>query len=412
MNRIILIGNGFDLAHGLETKYEHFIKYLWRQIIEDLKKNDNNKMVSIVDSKGFSYDSSFFKNETNLDTILSYKEFCSYLFEYDLSIKFNNKFLEIISKALTLNNWVDIELEYYKELKNIISNASDYYRFVRNNTSIEKLNDDFEEIKKALETYLTILTYDKTRKPVQRKDNLFESIYSNFEVKDLTNYGTNEYAIEKYYEYEKGLANKESEMLKFQQFLDDKGVDVNRSRNIIEEIKEEISRPNVNFFDLSPRNILLLNFNYTNTDMLYDKNKTQTIHIHGQLQNSVNPIIFGYGDENDELHQQIENLGGRYLDNVKTINYSRKRNYKNLLDFIEGGLYQVFIMGHSCGMSDKTLLKTLFEHKNCVSIKPFYYIDNEGHNNYDDLIKNIYRIFSDKALMRAKVVNQDDCEEI
>lgn len=26
MNRIILIGNGFDLAHGLSTKYEDFIK--------------------------------------------------------------------------------------------------------------------------------------------------------------------------------------------------------------------------------------------------------------------------------------------------------------------------------------------------------------------------------------------------
>lgn len=25
MNRIVLIGNGFDLAHGLPTKYENFI---------------------------------------------------------------------------------------------------------------------------------------------------------------------------------------------------------------------------------------------------------------------------------------------------------------------------------------------------------------------------------------------------
>ena len=31
MNRIVLIGNGFDLAHGLKTKYEHFIDWYWEQ---------------------------------------------------------------------------------------------------------------------------------------------------------------------------------------------------------------------------------------------------------------------------------------------------------------------------------------------------------------------------------------------
>ncbi len=29
MNRIILIGNGFDLAHGLETSYKDFIDDFW-----------------------------------------------------------------------------------------------------------------------------------------------------------------------------------------------------------------------------------------------------------------------------------------------------------------------------------------------------------------------------------------------
>jgi len=31
MNRIILIGNGFDLAHGLKTSYRDFIDDLWEQ---------------------------------------------------------------------------------------------------------------------------------------------------------------------------------------------------------------------------------------------------------------------------------------------------------------------------------------------------------------------------------------------
>jgi hypothetical protein len=32
MNRIILIGNGFDLAHGLKTGYRDFMNSYWKDI--------------------------------------------------------------------------------------------------------------------------------------------------------------------------------------------------------------------------------------------------------------------------------------------------------------------------------------------------------------------------------------------
>ena len=37
MNRIILIGNGFDLAHGLPTSYKEFIENYWTQWPQILK---------------------------------------------------------------------------------------------------------------------------------------------------------------------------------------------------------------------------------------------------------------------------------------------------------------------------------------------------------------------------------------
>ena len=37
MNRIILIGNGFDLAHGLKTSYDDFVSELWKEIYHDIK---------------------------------------------------------------------------------------------------------------------------------------------------------------------------------------------------------------------------------------------------------------------------------------------------------------------------------------------------------------------------------------
>jgi hypothetical protein len=74
-------------------------------------------------------------------------------------------------------------------------------------------------------------------------------------------------------------------------------------------------------------------------------------------------------------------------------------------------------MGHSCGLSDRTLLNSLFEHHNCLSIKVFYHkyqeIDKDGNeDNYSDIIKNISRHFNQKAMMRSKIVDKTLCEPL
>jgi len=153
---------------------------------------------------------------------------------------------------------------------------------------------------------------------------------------------------------------------------------------------------------------LFLNFNYTTkTERLYFDcfgTDPDCIHIHGELNNKNNPIIFGYGDELDDENTYIESQNdNRYLEFKKSIKYLETGNYQKFLNFIELDEYQVFIMGHSCGISDRTLLNTLFEHNNCKSIKIFYYKSGEW-DNYRDLIENISRHFTDKSLMRKKVV--------
>jgi hypothetical protein len=42
MNRIVLIGNGFDLAHGLRTWYEDFINWYWNEWGKKLKLSQNS----------------------------------------------------------------------------------------------------------------------------------------------------------------------------------------------------------------------------------------------------------------------------------------------------------------------------------------------------------------------------------
>ena len=148
--------------------------------------------------------------------------------------------------------------------------------------------------------------------------------------------------------------------------------------------------------------------------MNYGLHKTsKLIHIHGELNNPKNPIIFGYGDELDEKYILIEQLNNNeYLKNIKSIKYLQSRSYQELLTFINSDKYQIFIMGHSCGISDRTLLNKIFEHQNCILIKPFYYKKDDGTDNYTDLTINISRNFKDKSLFRERVVNYLDCESL
>lgn len=159
-----------------------------------------------------------------------------------------------------------------------------------------------------------------------------------------------------------------------------------------------------------PERILILNFNYTYVaDNYVTKRVAEVNHIHGILSDPQN-MIFGYGDElDDDYKDLLKQVDNSYLKNIKSIKYLETNNYRNLLKFVESAPYQIFIMGHSCGNSDRTLLNTLFEHKNCVSIKPFYYRKEDGSDNYLEIVQNICRNFTDMKLMRDRVVNKTFC---
>jgi hypothetical protein len=130
-------------------------------------------------------------------------------------------------------------------------------------------------------------------------------------------------------------------------------------------------------------------------------------YIHGKLNEN---IVFGFGDEMDEDYKFIEDMDdNEFLRYFKSFQYVQNSNYKNVLKHVDSGWFEVFIMGHSCGLSDRTLLNTIFEHENCRSIKVFYY-KNGAYDNYTEIIQNISRHFNDKKLMRTKIVEKTLCE--
>ncbi|AUC77754.1 AbiH family protein [Olleya sp. Bg11-27] len=162
---------------------------------------------------------------------------------------------------------------------------------------------------------------------------------------------------------------------------------------------------------------LFLNFNYTSSldgyvDLLLKEYSVSVNQIHGRLNDLDNLVNFGFGDEMDQDYKIIENIDdNEYLKFFKSFQYFQNTNYKKLLSYIDSDRYQVCVMGHSCGLSDRTMLNTIFEHENCASIKVFYHEYN-GKDNYTDIIQNISRHFSNKKIMRDRIVPKSLCKPL
>ena len=160
-----------------------------------------------------------------------------------------------------------------------------------------------------------------------------------------------------------------------------------------------------------------MNFNYTPILNEYIEQiktiPTSNIPIHGELEGddiAKQGLVFGYGDELDKDYLEFESMNNDSLfENIKSFKYLHFNNYRRLLEFINDKPFQVQIFGHSCGLSDRTLLNTIFENQNCISIKNFYY-SNDGKDDYEQKSYAIARHFRSKTDLRAKVVNKTKCQ--
>ncbi|MNY31436.1 hypothetical protein D3C86_1655990 [compost metagenome] len=115
----------------------------------------------------------------------------------------------------------------------------------------------------------------------------------------------------------------------------------------------------------------------------------------------------------DEDYHRLEKHPSKGIfKHIKSFGYFKTRNYHDLIRYIESGQYQVFILGHSCGLSDRTMLNMIFEHDNCMSIKIYYHESEQNKNNYTELTEEISRHFKSKIKMRERIVSFEDCQRM
>lgn len=354
MNRLVIIGNGFDLAHGLKTSYADFLEWYVNDLINRLE-NESSTI----------YDKDPLCTVRSRDDYHSVREYlpigsCSTIEDLEkrtyLRVSRSNLLSNIMNNYKE-KGWVDIEEIYYTMLKKYIFND---YSIQTKVSKVKELNEQLDFLKRKLIEYL-----------------------SNIEIKD--NRESIDQIIHSAVDIEHEVVNSMSEAIKLEYGVHDK---------------------------CRPTQIMMLSFNYTSLAELYCKYREKCHYIHGRLMDTES-VIFGYGDELDDDYKNIAKCNeNEYLKHFKSYKYLERSVYKDVLRFIESDKFQIMILGHSCGNSDRTLLNTLFNHKNCISIKPYYYINDKGEDNYSDLIMNISRSFNDTADMRSKVVDKEHCNEL
>lgn len=369
MNRIILIGNGFDLAHGLKTSYANFIDWYWNKRVLGLRTELSNVSKDILCSLEInpehyqSWSLYFFQHGHELRDITGSELVSEFgKIKTHFQVKKSTFFSRISSSD---PQWSNIEYAYYRLLFPSAGNEPSPYK-----DNPKELNIQLAFVREQLIEYLSTIQNEISEELVINR--LKEVMIEPFDKDAIS--------------------------------VQDMGQNA--------ELKRRFVAAEISNLDVNPNRVMLLNFNYTTlADLYLPKADSYTVnHIHGTITDP-NSVIFGYGDEMDSNYKtMLDKNDNEYLHFIKQYRYFETPKYRRILEFMESYPYQIYIMGHSCGNSDRTLLNTLFEHRNCVSIKPFYHKRDDGSDNYMELVQNISRNFTDMKLMRDRVVNKSFCE--
>lgn len=342
MNRVVLIGNGFDLAHGLPTSYGDFLQWYANQIVNEISE------------KG-EYEDDLLNLKINSDVDLKRVK--------GLLLKKGEDFIDFFNR-LSPN---------YQIPQLIRKNLHSFLRYLVNGQSNLSQNwSDFEMI------YFNLLK--ECHLQFQSNQNIRPVINLNKQFN---------YLILKFVEY-----------LKTFQETVRKTVVTNRMADpFFAEIRDS-KTGNTN----SPGEIMILDFNITDLIQRKDFYINKPVHhikIHGYLDDP-SSINFGFGDERNSIYKEIEdNNANEFLRYVKSFKYLSDLKYKIAMAFLEKDEFDVRVMGHSCGISDRTLLSHLFNHEKLT--KGIHVLHHNGLKSYTETTYEISRCFKDKVKFRDRV---------
>lgn len=350
MHKLIILGNGFDLAHDLKTSYDDYMAYLMDLCItKELEPKTGQargvRKINLTESSPNNYFTIPFKGEEHPFLIATIDQT-----KQGEKRKFHTRKESILFKELLSNFQRDQKWSSFEELYGKL-----LYKHQKSASDVDTLNEELKIYKDGLEDYLaeqiedSVIGDDLSKMHRREILKILESGFNNnIRVKDYTILSFN-YTTKLIEHYLKGLIGKQNNFLQ----------------------------------------------------------------IHGRLRSSEIPVIFGFGNENTPEYQELESRGkSELLKNFKTFQYLRSTYYRSLLSILAGaghrGVY-VQVIGHSLGLTDKTLLRTVFQHDSVRDIELVYH---EKSENYFELSYNASRLFDNNEMMREKIVPLEQTRSI
>lgn len=349
--KLIIIGNGFDISHGLNTKYDHFIfNYFTKCLLSSIKnrKRDNPRYYTYThqdDLINLSYSKINRGSENRLDVDQDYiidfvEQFSNFKELYNEMVKqqmfsFTPNNISLLNKILNpFLNWVDIENTYFDYLVELWEQR----KTSNPQHDVIKLNNQFRFLKSELINYLKCL--DSRLRFVSEKELTFKDDFTELIYGDTTS----------------SMENEE---------------------------------------------MLILNFNYLDTFRKNYRlsNKSKHIFIHGSVHSHLSDIVFGYGnDDHNVLNEMINENSDDYFQ-FRKINHYTSKEKKMLDSFIKNSKYNIQILGHSLGLTDKTLLKEVFLNDNFKELSLFQYGENLDFrkNKYNNQVQKITKICGQRS---------------
>lgn len=356
---ILIIGNGFDLAHGLPTKYEHFLKYVdafkrFKDICKQESVKTDWETTNEEDKRFILHFANLYEQKTNIfeeiETLISDNVWINYFWEV-----YRNR------GTAGKDGWIDFESEISRIIQTL-----DKARF----TILEEINRG-----------------QKLGKMTQQQSNILSPLWG----KPRTSCVNMEFD-------ENAVGYKKTRFL----------TDLNRLTrcleiylsNYVEEITPKVKLPDIDGLTIH----CVLSFNYTHTyQRFYDANKNTKIrydYIHGETKAGsdvdncnlilgIDEYLEGYAKDRDnefiqfkKFYQRIyKKTGCKYVDWINSIAQMPSGYGRN-----GDAIHNVYIIGHSLDITDKDILSSLI---NMESTKTtiFYHSQVTLGNQISNLVK-------------------------
>lgn len=356
---ILIIGNGFDLAHGLKTSYKDFLDFCVEQ---------NNKRIPMA----VKYGTTFIDN-------IWFRHF--WLRQEELG-----------------NTWIDLEEEILTVIENL-SNIANIARLQPVTNPNFRFPAMFVIRKDAINFQFSNIA--EFIKPVNYNCQTDECGYKELETNDFSSIY---YFVKDFDSLVRLIYDKLREFTKeFEKYL-------------IENVNACLQSQVASGYKLTLKTsrLYVLSFNYTNTcESLYQYEcnnlvrdlKIETTYVHGKVSSSDDSnLVLGTKSFSNKNIPLCFNVFKKHNQRHK---YNTIEPYQELLKQIKSpGANPVFhIIGHSLDESDHKILKHILDADKNAIIKVYYH-DKESQER---LINNITDIIGEEEVMtRVQLIDQHD----